>query len=268
MSPGALASAGYDPAIARLGLPALQESDAGLGVAKPLKLRRHRTAVGPGHRGQLRSGDRPRRRRDDRQRGAPPRLQRDAGRRRGSGARPAQRPQLRIRGRRPAAGRRDRRQRHRRHPEPACRLHHQALRAQRPGNRPHDDECGYRPRRGARIGPAGLRDRHRHRPPRLGDVLLQPRQQRLCLRERLAAQPGAEARLALSRLRDVGLGRGAQRREVGAGRAGPGIGRRNLRQGGVLRQAAACRRGVRRRCRSRASTTWRGASCAACSRPG
>jgi len=38
MSPGALGSAGYDPAIPSLGLPALQESDAGLGVAKPLKL--------------------------------------------------------------------------------------------------------------------------------------------------------------------------------------------------------------------------------------
>lgn len=34
--PGALGSAGYAPAITRLGLPALQESDAGLGVAKPL----------------------------------------------------------------------------------------------------------------------------------------------------------------------------------------------------------------------------------------
>ncbi len=38
MSPGALGSAGYGPAIQRLGLPAIQESDAGLGVAKPLKL--------------------------------------------------------------------------------------------------------------------------------------------------------------------------------------------------------------------------------------
>jgi beta-glucosidase len=34
MSAGALTSAGYMPAIARLGLPALQETDAGLGVAK------------------------------------------------------------------------------------------------------------------------------------------------------------------------------------------------------------------------------------------
>jgi beta-glucosidase len=33
---GALGSAGYQPAITRLGLPAIQESDAGLGVAKPL----------------------------------------------------------------------------------------------------------------------------------------------------------------------------------------------------------------------------------------
>jgi len=38
MAPGALGSAGYGPPIARLGLPAIQESDAGLGVAKPLKL--------------------------------------------------------------------------------------------------------------------------------------------------------------------------------------------------------------------------------------
>ncbi|MEW9623544.1 beta-glucosidase family protein [Rhodanobacter geophilus] len=38
MAPGALGSAGYGPAIARLGLPAIQESDAGLGVAKPHKL--------------------------------------------------------------------------------------------------------------------------------------------------------------------------------------------------------------------------------------
>lgn len=38
MAPGALGSAGYQPALTRLGLPAIQESDAGLGVAKPLKL--------------------------------------------------------------------------------------------------------------------------------------------------------------------------------------------------------------------------------------
>lgn len=36
--PGALGSAGYQPAITRLGLPAIQESDAGLGVAKPLEV--------------------------------------------------------------------------------------------------------------------------------------------------------------------------------------------------------------------------------------
>ena len=37
-SAGALGSAGYMPAIERLGLPAIQESDAGLGVAKPHEL--------------------------------------------------------------------------------------------------------------------------------------------------------------------------------------------------------------------------------------
>ena len=38
MAAGALGTAGYVPAIPRLGLPALHESDAGLGVAKPLKV--------------------------------------------------------------------------------------------------------------------------------------------------------------------------------------------------------------------------------------
>ena len=38
MSPGALGSAGYVPALTRLGWPAMQESDAGLGVAKPLSV--------------------------------------------------------------------------------------------------------------------------------------------------------------------------------------------------------------------------------------
>ncbi len=37
-APGALGSAGYMPAIERLGLPAIQESDAGLGVAKPREI--------------------------------------------------------------------------------------------------------------------------------------------------------------------------------------------------------------------------------------
>src|SRR6266571_4330779 len=36
---GAIGSAGYVPGIARLGLPALQESDAGLGVANPGNVR-------------------------------------------------------------------------------------------------------------------------------------------------------------------------------------------------------------------------------------
>ena len=77
-----------------------------------------------------------------------------------------------------------------------------------------------------RVGPAGIRDRYRRWPARLGDVLLQPAQQRLRLRERLAAQQGAQAGLGLPGLRDVRLGRGAQRGQGGQCRAGPGIGRR------------------------------------------
>jgi beta-glucosidase len=43
--PGAIGSAGYVPAIARLGIPALQESDAGLGVANSDKFRPGDTAT-------------------------------------------------------------------------------------------------------------------------------------------------------------------------------------------------------------------------------
>jgi beta-glucosidase len=40
MPPGALGSAGYVPGVPRLGIPALQESDASLGVANPLDVRK------------------------------------------------------------------------------------------------------------------------------------------------------------------------------------------------------------------------------------
>ena len=39
MPDGAIGSAGYIPGIPRLGVPALQESDAGLGVANPGNVR-------------------------------------------------------------------------------------------------------------------------------------------------------------------------------------------------------------------------------------
>ena len=133
-------------------------------------------------------------------------------------------------------------QRHRERPRG---VHREALRTQRPGNQPQRHRRPARPHGSARIGSAGLPDRHRNRSPRLGDVFLQPGRQCLCLRERLAAQPGAQARLEVSGLRDVRLGRGAQHGGGSASRAGSGIGwrRAGLRQAGILRQAAAGRRG-------------------------
>ena len=50
-------------------------------------------------------------------------------------------------------------------------------------------------------------------PSRGGDVLVQPRQRRLCLREQISAQRCAQERLAVSRLRSLRLGRHAQHRK-------------------------------------------------------
>ena len=58
-----------------------------------------------------------------------------AGRRRRSDARAAQRPQFRISGRGPAAGRHAGGRDHPRHPGPACDVHRQALRPERAGDR-------------------------------------------------------------------------------------------------------------------------------------
>ena len=109
--------------------------------------------------------------------------------------------------------------------EPPHHLDDQAFRAQCAGNRPG------RARRANR--PAAARESdllafeiaiERGRP---GSVMCAYNQVNgaLFLRERLAPQRGAEARLALSRLRDVRLGRGPFDRRVGAGGARSGIGR-------------------------------------------
>ena len=89
--------------------------------------------------------------------------------------------------------------------------------------------------RGAGKRPAGLRDRHRARQSRRGDVRLQSFQRALRLRQRLPAQQGAEAGLGLSRLCDVGLGRQPCHRRRPGG-AGPGI-RRGVRRADLFRRA-------------------------------
>ena len=88
------------------------------------------------------------------------------------------------------------------------------------------------------------------------DVRLQPGQRRLFLRERLAPEPGPERRLALSGLRHVRLGRRPFDRPLALGRARSGIGRA-ARHAELFRSPRA--RGRRRaKSRRRGSTTWRG----------
>ncbi len=200
---------------------------------------RHRAAVRPGHRRHLEPRTGLRRRRDDGPRSLAAGLQRAAGRQRQPATRSAQRPQLRVRRRRSAASRGDGRRVDPRRAEPARGVDDEALRDERPGDRAQHPQRRHRRAGHARIGPAGVRAGAADRRARLGDVFLQPHQRHLRLRARLPAQPGAEAGMEIPRLRDVRLGRRAQRLQGGAGRAGPAIGRRSVRQGGVLRPTAA-----------------------------
>jgi beta-glucosidase len=86
-------------------------------------------------------------------------------------------------------------------------IKHFALNGQETGRqvRGHPDRQGRR----ARKRPAGVPDRHRAGPARRDHVRLQPRERPARLRQRLAAQHRAQARLGLQGLRHVGLGRGA-----------------------------------------------------------
>ncbi len=193
--------AGLVPGIDRLGIQAIKESNAGLGVAIPIE----------------NGGQRP----DDQATALPsglalaatwnPQLAYAAGsmigeearrkglnlllaRRRQPGARPAQRPQFRICRRRPAADRHDRRRNDPRHFGPPRDLDDQAFRAERPGDQTQFGRCADRPRDALRKRSAGVRDRQRARPAGCGDVLLQPGQRRACLRKPMAARPRCCAR--------------------------------------------------------------------------
>ena len=123
-------------------------------------------------------------------------------RRREHHPRTPQRPQLRVRRRRSHPRRNHDRQSRKRRPVAACHERHQALRAQRSGDRTHRRQRSARQKSHARVRPARLRDRHRHRRSLRRHVLLQPRRRQLRLRERLPAQPGPEEGLQVQ-----GLGR-------------------------------------------------------------
>src|SRR5205807_2206098 len=92
----------------------------------------------------------------------------------------------------------------------ACNWRHQALRAQRSGERPqrskyYDRQACCPRERSTRVRDWIARDRYRG-----CDVLLQPPGWRLRLREQISAHRCLEERLELQRIRAVGLGSGAQ----------------------------------------------------------
>ena len=159
----------------------------------------HRSALVARDRGELRSGSRPRGRRDDRRGSARDRPQHHAVGRRQPGARAAQRPQLRICRRGPAARGHHGRRADRRHPVQPHHLDHQALCGERPGDAAHHARRDHLGRGDAPVRPARVRARDREGHAGLGDVLLQPHQRALGVRERLSAQHGPEGRLGLSR---------------------------------------------------------------------
>jgi len=153
-------SAGFVPGIARLGIPALTESDASLGVANGGSMRPGDTATAlPASILTAATFN--------------PGLAFEAGAMLGKEARAkgfnvmlaaasiwpraARRAHLRIFRRRLLAGRHHGGRIHPRHSKPKHHFDRQALRAQRPGNRAHRDERQYRRRRSARERPARLR---------------------------------------------------------------------------------------------------------------
>ena len=153
--------AGFVPGVPRLGIPDLQMADAAVGVARGAARSRYSTAL-PSTLAEAATWDPKiavRLRRAHRPGAARPGLQRVARRRRQPHARAAQRPQLRVPGRGPDSGRDDGRPAHEGPPGPARHRRHQALRAQRPGDRPQHRQRDARQARAAGDRPAGLRDR-------------------------------------------------------------------------------------------------------------
>jgi hypothetical protein len=187
MPKGAIGSAGFIPGNDRLGIPALQESDASLGVTNPMRVRGAEDVSTPlpsslmlaatfnpeiAFAGGAMLGNEARAKGINVQLAGGTNL-----------ARSAQRAELRICRRGSAACGHDGGRSGARHPEHGHGLDGQALRTERPGE--SAQHRGFAHLRGgdARERPARLPDRDRARQARLGDVLVQPDQRRSRVRE-------------------------------------------------------------------------------------
>ena len=183
----ALRSAGYTPGVPRLGVPALQSSDASMGVTNPgyppRRQGRHGASRRPSSSARASTrGWRAKGGAADRPRGADAGIQRHAGRRDQSRPRRAQRPELRVLLRGPAGQRRPRRRGGQRHPGRGRHLDAQALHAQLQRNQPPLAGRDHRPRRAPRVRPARVPDRDRALAARRDHERLQQGQRRVCRR--------------------------------------------------------------------------------------
>src|SRR5579885_3268170 len=163
--------AGYVVGIPRLGIPDIQMSDAAYGVRASGANGRYSTAL-PSSLGI---------RRPHRSRTTRPGLQHGPRRRSQPGPRAAQRTHLRVHGRRPHPRRNHGRPPYPRNPGPARHGRHQALRAQRPGERAQGRKREHRRALTARNRLTRLPDRHPRIPSRRRNVFVQPRPWRLRL---------------------------------------------------------------------------------------
>ena len=241
---GAIGSAGYVPGIPRLGIPALQETDAELGVANPGNIRPGDTATAmPSDLALASTWDLALARRQGEAVGAEARargfnvllggaanLIRDP---RGGRIFEYFSEDPLVTGLMAGAAIAGAQSNH-----IISTIKHFAL--ERPGDGPGRARRPDRSGGGARVGSPGFRDRHRTGSPGRRHVRLQSGQRRLFLRERLAPESGPERRLALSGVRHVRLGRRSFDGPLRSRRPRSGIGR-TARHAELLRRASGSR---------------------------
>ena len=166
-------------------------------------------------------------RRRDRRGDAQPRAARARGTGAQPGARAAGRAQLRVLRRGSLPHRDDGGGRDPRDAEARRDRDGEALHRQRARDESHDGERDRRRPRAARALPAAVRDGGARRQGRVGDVLVQPRERDVHVREPAAAHRGAARAVGIRRLRAVGLLRdahdGAARSLAGMDHEMPGV---------------------------------------------